>query len=255
MLFVYRCTDGVEVEIPRSIFSRSTQAIEDDQSDWPGSKIEEPHERPASTNQISYEANSESGRSLQAVVSETHFNRDMSRITKETAKIRTLIFPSTVREVLDPVFAGNMHLKSVILNEGLERLGQFEDGEFYLCGGVFGQTQLQNIMLPSTLRVLGDYVFDQCYELEHVTFREGNRLEELGAMCFSSDKIEAITLPGTLKKLSNYAFSLCNGLKRIYVEDGWDISFSSADFVHATVILPRKTTVQNRPLWELRELK
>ena len=54
-------------------------------------------------------------------VSESEFGRDISVLIKG-AQARTSTFPNTVREVRSEAFAENECLKSVVLNEGLERL-------------------------------------------------------------------------------------------------------------------------------------
>ena len=57
-----------------------------------------------------------------ATVSGTEFNRNMSRIVKGAANVKTITFPSTVREAPDDVF-WQTEIRSAILNEGLETLG------------------------------------------------------------------------------------------------------------------------------------
>lgn len=47
-------------------------------------------------------------------------------------------------------------LRSVVLNEGLEELGDFQDGD---GGKIFDGTQIERVTLPSTLRVLGNKIF------------------------------------------------------------------------------------------------
>lgn len=82
----------------------------------------------------------------------------------------TIFFPSTVRRVGEGVLELNRSLRSVILNEGLERLGECKD-ETACQKCVFRENpHLKSIALPSTLRVLGNHTFLGCSGLKHVTF-------------------------------------------------------------------------------------
>ena len=72
------------------------------------------------------------------VVSGIEFSRDMSRITWG-ANVKTLAFPGTVREVQDNSFCRKT-VRSVVLNEGLETLGEYR-GNF--TKGCFSCTRLR----------------------------------------------------------------------------------------------------------------
>lgn len=59
---------------------------------------------------------------IQIFVSESEFDRSISTVVKGTEEICTITFPSTVKKVLAGAFEKNECLKSVVLNEGLERI-------------------------------------------------------------------------------------------------------------------------------------
>ena len=75
---------------------------------------------------------------IRPVVSGIEFSRDMSRITWG-ANAKTLAFPGTVREVQDNSFCRTA-VRSVLLNEGLEMLGEYR-GNF--TTGCFSCTRLR----------------------------------------------------------------------------------------------------------------
>ena len=125
-------------------------------------------------------------------ISESEFNRGISAFVKGTDSAKLVTFPDTTRDACTGAFERNQFLKSAVLNEGLERLGECGDGK---CGGVFSGTQIRKVALPSTLRVLGKEAFLGCKKLGRVVFREGSRLEEIGAKCFSGSGIEDIAIP------------------------------------------------------------
>ena len=90
----------------------------------------------------------------------------MSVIAKGTEDVKIVTFPSTAKAVRCGAFAGELSktraLKSVVLNEGLVRLGGFRDKNNSYFRGVFSSIQIKQITLPSTLRVLGDNTFLYC---------------------------------------------------------------------------------------------
>ena len=67
---------------------------------------------------------------IQLFVSETEFDRSMSRIVRGSRGSKTITFPSTARSVLECAFQGTP-LRSVILNEGLRELGELESNANY----------------------------------------------------------------------------------------------------------------------------
>ena len=63
----------------------------------------------------------------------------MSRIVRGAKSARTIIFPNSVRKVLGNAFLG-ARLASVVLNEGLEMLGELNDDNGNYCSDVFQST-------------------------------------------------------------------------------------------------------------------
>ena len=77
---------------------------------------------------------------LSVFVSETEFDRVMSQIMTGSRSTRTIMFPSTVIRVQEGAFEDSPLLKSAILNEGLERLGECEEEGYDYEDGVFYNT-------------------------------------------------------------------------------------------------------------------
>ena len=159
---VYSCADGLEVRALRKTFVRKAKKIRNNRLDLLRQirAKERDINRVAPVSGIMYRVH-QSNRSLRLFVSQTEFDRSMSQIARAAKDIRTVISPSTVRKILDGAFEGT-RLRSVILNEGLERLGGLvnKNKKFYI--GVFSMTQIKYIVLPSTLKVLEYYTFYNC---------------------------------------------------------------------------------------------
>lgn len=84
-------------------------------------------------------------------------------------------------------------MKHVMLNTGLETLGTLNN----MYNGVFEQSGIVNIQLPSTLKVLGNRTFKDCNKLKNIQLPEG--LLNIGDECFHRTALTAITLPVTLQ--------------------------------------------------------
>lgn len=90
----------------------------------------------------------------------------MTHVVQVSKDTKTVIFPTTIREVPDNAFYSTL-LRAAILNEGLETLADSD---------AFSSTQIKSITLPSTLRTLGYKSFRSCSKLQRVTFQEGIKL-------------------------------------------------------------------------------
>ena len=88
---------------------------------------------------------------------------------KGAKSIKLVTFPRTVRDAHTGAFETSGRLRTVVMNEGLERLeGRGCDGGQE--GGVFNGAQIKKIILSSTLRTLGNTIFQNCRMLKHVVF-------------------------------------------------------------------------------------
>lgn len=137
-------------------------------------------------------------------VSEAQFSRDARRVEREADNARTVTFPSTARAVDKNAFCKLGLLRSAVLNEGLEMLGECErECVEYHCGA-FRNTGLQRVVLPSTLRVLGDYTFHDCEALRRVVFRRKDQTTGMEEQCDSFSR--EVVIPAMLKKVGHGVF-------------------------------------------------
>ena len=97
-------------------------------------------------------------------------SRDMRSIIRGAGRGRTITFPKTIRRVEAGAFYGNLRTRSVVLNEGMERLGEDTDGTGQIRGprGAFDGSRIARVTLPSTLKALGDCAFYGRKELTRV---------------------------------------------------------------------------------------
>ena len=87
--------------------------------------------------------------------------------------LECIILPSSVVEIEDNVFSDCIKLKRVVLNKGLQKIG---DESFRGC------STLQSIKLPSTVVEIGSYAFSGCINLNQVVLN--NAIQKIGFMVF-----------------------------------------------------------------------
>ena len=134
---------------------------------------------------------------IRTFVAQSKYDRGISTIAKAASDIKQITFPSSIKETRVRTFEKNEQLSSVILDEGLERLeGPGDDDDQH--GSVFGGTNIKSIKLPSTLKTLGNNIFQGCKMLRHAIFRNESKLKEIGSGCFINSGIEEIIIPNSV---------------------------------------------------------
>ncbi|RBI46854.1 leucine-rich repeat domain-containing protein, partial [Metamycoplasma hominis] len=93
----------------------------------------------------------------------------LAYLDKKTTKVT---IPSSVKEIGKGAFSDCKNLKEVILNEGLEKIGD----------EAFSSTKIESITIPGSVKEIGGRAFSGCTNLEEVSLNEG--LEKIGAEAF-----------------------------------------------------------------------
>ena len=79
--------------------------------------------------------------------------------------------------------------------------------------GVFENSALENIFLPSTLKRIEYNAFKDCKNLKNINLP--NRLEFIGKQCFMGSTLEFVDLPSTLMTIERSAFRECQNLSSV----------------------------------------
>jgi len=97
--------------------------------------------------------------------------------------------------------------------------GVFEIPEGVTTIGTYafaGQTNITKVIIPKTMKTIGDFAFNNCYNLVEIEFANGCVLDTLGKNVFNSCKsLKTITLPNGIKNIPEYAFAACESLESI----------------------------------------
>ena len=129
--------------------------------------------------------------------------------------------------------------------DGVEKIA---NRAFVGCDG------LTALILPTTVKTIGDFAFDTCPLLASVKLNEG--LESIGTQAFCRcSALDAITLPSTLKEIGQFAFSgtnLANITSLIEEPFAIDASVFQSLYSRATLYVPdgTKAKYQNMEAWK-----
>ena len=77
-------------------------------------------------------------------------------------------------------------------------------------------SNLQTVVLPNSLKYIGSYAFQECYQLENIIVPDGVTLISDYAFTYC-EKLESVVLPDSLETISRYAFNRCIKLKNIII--------------------------------------
>lgn len=86
-----------------------------------------------------------------------------------------------------------------------------------IAGNVFsGHSELKKIVLPDTIRYIGDYAFKDCISLSNITIK--NPVDTIGVGAFSGcTALTDITLPVGIEVLKSNLFSGCDSLANVII--------------------------------------
>ncbi len=133
------------------------------------------------------------------------------------------------------------HEKKIIIPEGVIELG----------GGVFEQCpNLEEVVLPSTLRVLGK-AFTNCFALERVVIPEG--IETIsGTVFYSCDILKEVVLPSTLRRIDGLFYG-CPMIETVVLPEGLEsiggAIFSNCEGVKSLEIPASVTYMAGSPIY------
>lgn len=121
--------------------------------------------------------------------------------------IKEVVTSSTVTEIRPKAFMDCSRLKKAKISSSAS--------EFDLKMGIFSQCyNLEEVTLPSTMKVINAYTFYKNYNLKRINIPGSIVRIETGAF-FQCNSLTNITLPNTVQYLRDQAFYDCRGLKTI----------------------------------------
>jgi hypothetical protein len=112
---------------------------------------------------------------------------------------KSVVIPSTVREIGEKGFESVSSLVDLSFEEGVERI---KSSAFQNCSG------LRVVAFPASLVAIDESAFDDCRALCEVRFAGGSRLQSIGRCAFARCRLEKVCLPANVTEIDPFAFSL-----------------------------------------------
>ncbi len=116
--------------------------------------------------------------------------------------------PSTLTALSKDAFYGCTSLKACALPVGVSAVGESAFQGSGLCG----------MILPSSVRSIGDYAFASCRSLTSLTLPSG-LLEVPKGLLLSAERLTDITIPSSVERIGDEAFSYCLALASICIPE------------------------------------
>ncbi len=117
--------------------------------------------------------------------------------------------------------SSNLNQKTLIIPEGVEYVGEFMNNPY-----------IETVILPSTLKEIGERAFYRCSNLTEVIY-SGNSIEIIGNEAFSyCNKLKSfrrenepsgtIHIPESVKTLGSNVFNMCSSIEKVIINAGID---------------------------------
>ena len=114
-----------------------------------------------------------------------------------------------------------------------------------IANNVFeARTEIRVVILPMTLRFIGDFAFAHCFHLRCVSVGLSDRdalatsllppsLRSIGRMAFSGTALRDVTIPGKSIRLGELCFGNCRELSTLWLPDAGEVEFGKSTFFNS----------------------
>lgn len=133
-----------------------------------------------------------------------HEKYEWSRTHENDERIE---IPDEWRMIPKKCFSKNKN-KEIVLTENIIYI---DEGAFTSC------IYIERIVIPSSVKVLGERVFEDCLRLKEVIFRTGSELKEIRKYCFRTTQIREIRIPDGCEIVEYFFMTECEELKVIHL--------------------------------------
>jgi sorbitol-specific phosphotransferase system component IIA len=123
-----------------------------------------------------------------------------------------------VKAIGNRAFSDCYHITSMSIPEGIELIGAY----------AFDSNQFSELVLPSTLKEIGEYAFAFCSQISLLTIPEG--VERIGRCAFRyCGSLQKLILPSTLTRIGDYVVTYCSSLNSVvsHIANPFQISYDT----------------------------
>lgn len=149
-------------------------------------------------------------------------NKDGSVISRYNfGGVKGIFIPKTIKNIDGNVFRTNVSVASFKVDEANENFSSdgtnlFNKDKTKLIS--YAQGSKGEVVIPTTVKTIGEYAFFGANELSKVTLNEG--LTKIEKYAFASCKqISEIVIPNSVTQIDEYAFQNCLDLKKVILSE------------------------------------
>lgn len=159
-------------------------------------------------------------------------------LTSYSGSEDVLYIPESVKGIGKDVFSYSKgeYIREVIIPEGVTEIQ----------ANAFNMSNIQKVVLPSTLTKIGCSAFTGCRKLKEINIPEG--IEVIEEDCFSFSGLEKVCLPNSIRVIGIDAFRSCDKLKTINFPDINALKIGECAFTGCTSLVDERgmLILQNR---------
>ena len=172
------------------------------------------------------------------------------------SSIKSIEFPSCPIEFKDGWCSGLRNLTEIKMRPSNKNFiyidNKFLLGKSYVGSDIydvllFARRDIKEALIPSFVRKIGSFAFENCQYLKSVVFSNDSQLVLIGEHAFERSSIHEISIPSTVKRICDWAFGHCIKLEKvIFTYNSELLSIGKFAFFSCNLIslfLPPKLTI------------
>ena len=162
-----------------------------------------------------------------------HFSNDskLRSIGKEAisySNLNNLTIPSMVEELEEGWCRGMSTINSVSIMPNNKKFAFMDEKIIVGKSDInssnydvlfFAVRNIQKLIVPSFIKYISPYAFDECKMLKIIEFSEDSELLSIDKFSFSYSEIQSIVIPKNVIEIGKFAFFCCHYLAKIEFED------------------------------------
>ena len=167
------------------------------------------------------------------ILNDSHL-KTIEKCAFEYTQIQSLLIPSSLISIGDGAFNECKKLEHIEIqpNSKLETIG---DSAFKCCSNLkkveklheshiknigsyaFYNTQIESILIPSSVIKIGSFAFYGCRQLEQFIIQPNSILETIQSYAFYCTSVKSISIPSSVTIIGESAFSSCSKLEKVEI--------------------------------------
>ena len=109
----------------------------------------------------------------------------------------------------------------------------------------FEESNIKQVIIPNSVKGLGDWAFANCEQLREVVFERDSRLESIGDSCFINCRLASVVIPKSVRDIRGGAFYGCKSLSELSFEEGSKLSHVGVYAFDGTLLTPEQLQYPN----------